>query len=82
MEFVLSVFSFIFIGLIVIAAFTIGFSLLIWFTLLGVVITVYLVGRQYWMRWQFLRQNRDEPASGRTQVIEGVFTEITDNTKP
>ena len=77
MEAILSVFSFIFIGLIVAAALTIGFSLLVWFTLLGIVISVYLIGRQYWMRWQFLRHNRET-----TKVIEGVFTEVNDHTKP
>ena len=74
MEVILSVISFIFVGLIVVAAFTIGFSLLLWFTMLGILISCVFMARQYWLRWKFLRNNKAD-----TTIIEGTYTEIIDN---
>jgi len=73
MEVILSAISFVFVGLIVVAAFTIGFSLLLWFTMLGILISCIFLARQYWLRWKFLRNNKAD-----TKIIEGVYTEITD----
>lgn len=74
MDFILSAVSFIFLGLIVVAAFTIGFSLLLWFTALGVIISLVIIGRQYLRRWRFLRNHQES-----TKIIEGTYKEITDH---
>ena len=74
MDFILSILSFVFVGLIVVAALTIGFSLLLWFTAIGVVISLIIIARQYWYRWKFLRNHQES-----TKIIEGVYKEITDH---
>lgn len=77
MEFIFSAISFVFLGLIVVAAFTIGFTLLLWFTALGVLISIVIIVRSRWLRWQFMRNNREN-----NKIIEGVFKEIHDNHNP
>lgn len=76
MDFILSAISFVFIGLIVAAALTVGLSLLVWFSLMGMVIFIYFLCRQYYLRWKFLRQHRED-------VIEGVYIDVSDrNNQP
>lgn len=74
MELIFHAISFILVALIALAAFTIGFSLLIWLLLVSICITIVLVLRQYYLRWRFLRENRKAE-----NVIEGVYREINDH---
>ncbi len=77
MDFVLSAITFIFVALILALAITIGFSLLLWFLAFGIMFSIILIIRQRWARWQFLREN--DPDNG---IIEGSYTEITDQHNP
>jgi membrane protein implicated in regulation of membrane protease activity len=73
MEIVFNIISFIFVGLIIAAALTIGFSLLLWLMAISVVATLVFILRQYYFRWRFLRENKQT-----TDIIEGVYTEVID----
>lgn len=76
MEFILSVLSVIFVGLIIFAALTIGLSLLMWFFAIGLVFSLILAAKRWWNRYQFVRHS--EASMHQADIIEGSYQDVTD----
>lgn len=77
MDIFFGILTFAFVALLVMAAITIGVSLLVWFMLLGAVLSLYMAVRRRWLRWQFVRE-----AESRMHIIEGDFKDLTDHHTP
>ena len=78
MDFVLTVIMVIFIGMLLAAAFTFGFTLLMIIIAPAGVMTLLTVGRELYRRWRFVRsatnwQEKPPP------MIEGEFTDISED---
>ena len=56
MEVISSIFTLLFIVIVLIAAFTFGFALLAWFFVLAMIITGLVVLKQLWFRFNFTRR--------------------------
>lgn len=76
MEFILSVLSVIFVGLIIFAALTIGLSLLMWFFAIGLVFSLILAIKRWWMRRDFVR--RSDASMQHADIIEGSYQDVTE----
>ncbi|NBO19017.1 MAG: hypothetical protein EBV03_07305 [Proteobacteria bacterium] len=77
MDIIFGAVTFVFVALVIITAITIGMSLLVWFMLVGAMLSLYVAVRRRWMRWQFIRE-----AESTTQIIEGDFKDLTDHHTP
>ncbi|MBY0407376.1 MAG: hypothetical protein K2Q01_06755 [Rickettsiales bacterium] len=82
MELIFHIILFIFVGLILAFAITLGFSLLLWCAALGLLMTIIFTIRQRLQRWRFLKENADDRPTATIKVIEGSYTEVTDHRQP
>jgi hypothetical protein len=78
MDIIFGLLTFVFVALLIMAAITIGVSLLMWFMLVGAMLSLYVAVRRRWMRWQFVRGSE----SSNVQIIEGDFKDLTDHHTP
>jgi hypothetical protein len=76
MDFLFSALAVLFVALLVAAAVTFGFVLLVWFVALAVLIGASVFLREWWRRWYFLRHAA--PREESSQVIEAEYKDITD----
>ena len=74
MEFLLSLFTVLFVALILATALTFGFALLLWIMVAAAVLTVAIFLRQLFLRWKFVRGATPTPPD----VIEGEWRDISD----
>jgi membrane protein implicated in regulation of membrane protease activity len=79
MDIVLSLFSIIFIAMLLTVAVTFGFAILTFFVAIALVTALLITGREVWRRWRFVR-NANQPQE-RTHVIEGEYEVITHEEK-
>jgi hypothetical protein len=75
MEVLFTILTVIFVALILAAALTIGFSLLVWCIITAIAVSMFLMLRERWRRFMFVRRSA-RPES--TKVIEGEYKDITD----
>jgi len=76
MEIIASIFSVIFIGLVLATALTLGMALFLWIIGIGVVMAVLIMLRETWRRWWFVH-NASKPEPPR--VIEGEYKDISED---
>jgi len=76
MELIATVFSVLFIGLILATALTFSVALLIWFIGIAVLITVVVLLRDVFRRWRFIHNasRPDKPP----RIIEGDYKDISE----
>ena len=75
--------SIIFIGLIIAAALTFGFVILLWIFVALMVFTILTFLRDLWRRWWFVHNNappKQNPPQKAPQIIEAEYTDISDHT--
>ena len=75
MEFLSSALFVLFLALMIAAAVTFGFALLVWFVAVAMLLGTAMLLRQWWWRWRFLRSARKQEPPG---VIEGEYKDISD----
>ncbi len=79
MEYILSFFSVLFIGLVITCALALGFTILIWIIAAGIALTVYLKFREVMQRWLFLRNANKKPHTPSLTIIDADYRDITDD---
>lgn len=79
MDFLLSFLTVVFVALLIAAALTFGFVLIVWFAAAATLIALYVLIRQWWERWRFLRANKGQ--GDQTNVIDVHYTEISSDRK-
>jgi len=80
MEFIGHILLAIFVALIVLAALTFGFVLLIWFVAFAVAVSAIVMLRAWWRRWWFLYSSRDRRTPHRKSptVTDADWRDISD----
>lgn len=73
MDFVASFFTVLFVGLLLFVAFTLGFFLLTWVMAATIVFMLFLMIREAFRRWRFLRD-----AEPRNTIIEVEYRDISE----
>lgn len=76
METIVSFLTIILVVLLVGAALTFGFALLIWFGIFAAMITILMMLKQLWYRWRFMRTG-GAPPEPETKIIEVDYEEIS-----
>lgn len=79
MEFFFNLLTFLFVAMVIVVAVTIGVSLLLWFAVLGVALSIFMALRRRWERWQFEKES-DAAMSG--TIIDVQFEELKDRYNP
>jgi hypothetical protein len=79
MDIIFSVLSAIFIALVLAAAVTFGFIILVWIIAAALALAVLVSLRNLWRRWWFLHNSAPPRPSRRPDVIEGDYKDITDD---
>lgn len=74
MEIISTIFAVLFIGFLLVAAFTFSLGLLVIFSTIAIASLVFVVIRNKWQRWQFTRGTK--PHQNHHPIIEGQYTEI------
>ncbi len=81
MEFIGSVFTVIFVAILIGAALTLGATLLLAIIGASILMTLFFLLRGYWLRWRFLRyakKREDEATHTRVTIIETDYEDVTD----
>ncbi len=73
MDFLLSALTVLFVALLLAAAVTFGFVLLVWFLAVAFVIAAGVLIREWWRRWRFVRNAEQRPP----KVIDAEYKDIT-----
>ena len=77
MEFVAAFFTVVFVAIIIGTALTFSFALFVVFVVIAVLISAWVLLRQYWIRWRFIKSDQRNQQS--SKIIDAEYREITDN---
>ena len=81
MDIVFSLFSIIFIALVIGCALFFGFVILMWVIAAAVAFAVFIYIRETIRRWLFIRNATPRMRDNAPDIIEGKYTDITDTHK-